>query len=310
MSPMGWHWCVARANGNAENLNGDINMPDEAMLTQLSIDSIKVEKLVREFLTAQTLSILPQNYFGDAVSQFVDKDDKFAMETFVAQSLSKQMENLLKGGVAAEDDITSAMGSFKSKLDELFASGRLKNSQRARFKPKPAHWDSDLDGSWEDQPGALELAGKDDPSDDGDAEGSMQLPNASSRGRGTKAKAAAPRKTTTRKAPASKAKAPARKSAMMVDEELPEEQDDIIMIDDDEDEEAPPPSRRTGAASKPTQTLKRPTRSAAKSSRDSGLQTRLNFSQNATQSRTSGRSQAVQELVRYSFNCVQIRANC
>ena len=71
-------------------LKNNVDEPDDQVLADLSIDSIKVDKLVKEFLTAQTLTILPQNSFGDAVSQFVDKDDKHAMEIFVKQSLTTQ----------------------------------------------------------------------------------------------------------------------------------------------------------------------------------------------------------------------------
>lgn len=45
-----------------------------------SIDKIRVEKLVQGFLESQTLNILPQNGLGDAIGQFVDKDDKRAVE--------------------------------------------------------------------------------------------------------------------------------------------------------------------------------------------------------------------------------------
>ena len=71
-------------------------MPEEGVLASLmSIDNVKVEKLVREFLVAQSLKILPRTHFGDAVTQYVDKDDKHAMETFVEESLTLQVQELL-----------------------------------------------------------------------------------------------------------------------------------------------------------------------------------------------------------------------
>ena len=59
-----------------------------------TIDSVKVDKLVKEFLGAQSLTILPQNRFTDAVDQFVHKDDKDAMTEFVEESLRRQQEHL------------------------------------------------------------------------------------------------------------------------------------------------------------------------------------------------------------------------
>ena len=92
----------------------------------MTIDTVKVEKLVREFLTVQTLTILPQNSFGDAVSQFIDKDDKHAMEMFVNESLSTQIQHLLNTQGADEQDIAQAMDQYRSKLEELFTKGHLK----------------------------------------------------------------------------------------------------------------------------------------------------------------------------------------
>jgi double-strand break repair protein MRE11 len=94
----------------------------------LSIDTVKVEKLVREFLTAQSLTILPQNSFGDAVSQFVDKDDKYAMEMFVNESLANQIKHLLESNDIEEDEIVDELQRQKSKLEELFSAGHLKKT--------------------------------------------------------------------------------------------------------------------------------------------------------------------------------------
>lgn len=103
-------------------------LPEESILAQLNLDTVKIEKLVREFLTAQSLTILPQNSFGDAVSQFVDKDDRHAMEIFVNESLSNQMKHLLQTDEVNEEDIAEAMDQYKSKLEELFAAGHLKRA--------------------------------------------------------------------------------------------------------------------------------------------------------------------------------------
>lgn len=104
-------------------------------MAQLSLDTVKVEKLVREFLTAQSLTILPQNSFGDAVAQFVDKDDKHAMEMFVNESLANQIKHLLDSNDVDEDDITDAMDVYRTKLEELFAAGHLKKTVSARGLP-------------------------------------------------------------------------------------------------------------------------------------------------------------------------------
>jgi hypothetical protein len=86
-----------------------------------------VEKLVREFLAAQSLTILPQSQFGDAVNQFVDKDDKHAMELFVEQSLKKQTEHMMAND-AEDDNLEDMMGEYRSELERLFEQGLLKRA--------------------------------------------------------------------------------------------------------------------------------------------------------------------------------------
>ncbi|KKY19931.1 putative meiotic recombination protein mre11 [Phaeomoniella chlamydospora] len=142
---------------------------EEAMSHLEGLDIVRIEKLVREFLAAQTLTILPQNTFSDAVGQFIDKDDKHAMEAFVNDSLSNQVKHLMalnksKAGddddddledEEEEDDLLERMGQFRSQLEVMFEKGQVKRPKTRKFKPKPDFWDSDFEGHWEDQPGSL-----------------------------------------------------------------------------------------------------------------------------------------------------------
>lgn len=181
---------------------------DAAVLSHLSgLDTVKVEKLVREFLTAQSLTILPQNSFGDAVSQFVDKDDKHAMEMFVNDSLASQIKHLLALDRSAADDseegfdeetaqssLQNAMDKYRTQLEDLFAKGNpsaiRSRGNKKRFKPRPDGWDSEFDGDWEDQPGALIHSDDDgdvdmDGNEDEDEEEPPTRKTTSTRGRGS-----------------------------------------------------------------------------------------------------------------------------
>ena len=227
---------------------GGAELPEESILAQLSIDSVKVEKLVREFLTAQSLTILPQNSFGDAVSQFVDKDDKHAMEMFVNESLMDQIKHLMEVDQMDEEEIQNAMDQHKSKLEELFAAGHLKKTKRNKLKPRPENWDTDLDGDWEAQPGALIRSDVDE--DEEENEEAVAKPAAKGRG-----KAAAPKKAA---APAKKA-APAKtargKKKVIEEEEEESEEEadgDVVMVSDDgESQLFTQPTRATKKAAPP-----------------------------------------------------------
>jgi double-strand break repair protein MRE11 len=108
------------------SVKGKVDLPDESTMAQLAPDTVKVEKLVKEFLAAQSLSILPQNSFGDAVAQFVDKDDKQAMELFVNESLAIQLKHLMSVNDINEEDFQAEMNDYKTQLEAMFASGQMK----------------------------------------------------------------------------------------------------------------------------------------------------------------------------------------
>lgn len=288
-------------------------MPEESVLAQLSIDSVKVEKLVREFLTAQSLTILPQNSFGDAVSQFVDKDDRHAMEAFVVDNLSRQVKHLISMEQlqpdASPDELANQIELYRSNLEQLFAEGHYKNARQRKIKPKPAHWDSDLDGPWADDPGAI-LISDNDAEEDEDEEGVGSVPPraAPKRGRGaktmgtTRASAAPTRPTkAAAKTPAAKG---GRGKKKVVEEESEEEEDDVVMhIDDDVDEdeeEFPPrkPTRTTRAAPARAASPAKKTTARASTSKPSARQTQLNFSQSQRAApEANGRAKVTHELV-------------
>ncbi|KAF2855986.1 hypothetical protein T440DRAFT_485148 [Plenodomus tracheiphilus IPT5] len=219
-------------------LKNNAEMPDEQVLAELSIDSVKVDKLVKEFLTAQTLTILPQNSFGDAVTQFVDKDDKHAMETFVKDSLTSQLNHLMNANEVDEEEIINEMDQYRSQLETLFASGQLKKTRKTKLKPKPDGWDSEFDGSWAEQPAALVRSDNEGGKDDDENPADIPPKKAASRGRGKAAGTTRQAATAPKKAPAT-AKAGRGRQKLVEEEEDDEDDDgDVVMISDDDEESA------------------------------------------------------------------------
>ena len=277
-----------KAGATRKAPNG-VELPEESVLSQLSLDSVKVDKLVREYLVAQSLTILPQNSFGDAVSQFVDKDDKHAMEMFVSESLDDQTKHLLNVDEADDDEgLSKAMDAFKAKVEEAFAAGHHR-TKKAKLKPKPVNWDSDMDGAWEIQPGALYHSEDEDEASDEDANTAPKT----AKGRG---KAAAPKKAATARKAAPAKSGKGRKKVVEEDDS----EEDVVMLDDDEEDESElfvrpaastrakkPPVRKPAEPAKQTRTRAAPSKSAKQST--------LSFSQTTTQ--TNGRSKRAQKIV-------------
>ncbi|KAI1106783.1 DNA repair exonuclease [Jackrogersella minutella] len=281
-------------------------LPEELLASLEDIEDIKVDKLVEEFLAAQaqSLKILPQAPFGDAVNQFVDKDDKHAMESFVGESLSEQVKQMLSlEENDDDDDLENAMKKVKERLEQKFAAGHLRQARRRVYKPKPDTWDSDLEGHWEDQPEAIDhdastiepkskasqpkgrgRKAKQPVEEDEDMEDVAETPAPKPKGRGRAAAAAKPKPAP--KAPAKKTPAKGRGRKPVFEQDDNEEEEDVVMDDDDYDPPAPPPKRAaaTRASTRATPAKSQTSRAAASKPTPKPRQTRLNFSsQKATQ---------------------------
>ncbi|KAK0120083.1 meiotic recombination [Cadophora gregata] len=261
-------------------------MPDAEVLAAITNDNIKVGKLVHEFLSAQSLKILPQEPFGDAVTQFVEKDDKHAMDTFIVDSLATGVRDLM-GLDNEEDDLEPAMERLREKQNADFRAGVKKPKRKGVLKPVPAGWDSDVDGEWADQPGSMVYLDNDDQEEDhtpkpaakrgarktvaSDDDNESVISNTAKKAPAKKAPAkkapAKPKAAPKAKAPA---KAPAKGRKKVLEPSDDEDDDDIVMLDE------------------PAPTKSQPRRAAATTTR--GRQTQLNFSQ------TQAKSQAAQEL--------------
>lgn len=277
------------------------DQPDEKALADITMDNVKVSKLVQEFLSAQSLKILPQAPFGDAVNQFVDKDDKNAMQVFVDQSLAGQVQTLLSLEEDPEDgDLESAMMKYKDQIESQFAAGVIKRPTKRKLKPRPEMWDSDMDGEWEEQPGAWEIDVEAEAARDAAEADPQSVPTTATRRRravspieadddlfddapapvkkapakraAAARKPAAPRKPAAKKAPA---KTTAKKNTgAFVDSD----DDDLIMLD-----EEPPASKaqpKRAAASR-----------ASAAPRGGGRQTQLSFASQVPSQRSQVASQ-------------------
>lgn len=250
-----------------------------------SSDMVKVDSLVQDFLSAQSLKVLPQGPFGDAVNQFVAKDDKHAMELFVSEHLSGQVKQML-GLESDDEDFNSAMDIYRARVEQQIAAGenRVLGDRQRVLRPKPATWDSDFDGNWEDEPDAWTYAPVSQPSlTGGDVTGSRSQARADEDDE-PPAPAKSTRRTATKttKAPAKKA-APAKKTTARgargrkaVDEEEKEEED--VVMESDEEPEPELPKRGTRGATSRAKAAPAPKKASTRAS-TRGKQSTLNFSQ-------------------------------
>ncbi|KAG5982025.1 Double-strand break repair protein mus-23 [Claviceps digitariae] len=275
-------------------------LPDEVLEALEDGDTVKVESLVQDFLGAQSLKVLPQGPFGDAVNQFVSKDDKHAMELFVSEHLTGQVKQLLDLE-SDDDDLNSAMDIYRTRVEQQMASGRGKTdigAERKRvLKPKPDTWDSDFDGEWENEPGAWTYEDTGHQSSltttqelgrsarrqvaafESDENSAPQVKKRSAATKGAKAGVA---KAAAKKAPARKApaKGRGRKAAELSDED--EELDDDADVVMESDEEPPPPPKATARGKRAAVAKSAPSTTKKSAPATKAKQTRLDFSQKST----------------------------
>jgi double-strand break repair protein MRE11 len=231
-----------RKRVTARTTKAKADMPEDQVMAQLSLDSVKVSKLVEEFLTAQSLSILPQNGFSDAVGQYIDKEDKHEIEDFIRDSMAHFNKELLAGDDEDVNEVDNMMEQIKESLEKAFAKGELKSKRKGRRKPKPDMWDSDDMGHWVDNPASRYREEEDEEQEDDDDEESgapkkKTAERGRGRGRGGKAAATSTRKTTAaaKKAPAKKTTTRGKKTQVISDDD--EEDSDEMMVDVDDNEE-------------------------------------------------------------------------
>lgn len=274
-------------------------------------DTVKVESIVSDFLSAQSLKVLPQGPFGDAVNQFVSKDDKHAMELFVSEHLTGQVQQLL-GLESDDEDLNSAMDIYRTRIEQQVNSGGgyggLQMPERKRvLKPRPSTWDSDFDGNWEDEPDAWTYEDVTPGITPMTTQASSRRGKPQSRGEGEDsnmvdlddeppAKTTSKRSTITRATkPAAAKKAPAKKAptrgrgkkTLELSED--EEEPDVIMGTEDEEEAPAAPAPKTRQPAKKASAAQPRTARA-------GRQTKLDFSQ--SQSQAPARTQTQRNATR------------
>jgi double-strand break repair protein MRE11 len=289
-----------KKKATTRTLKNNAELPEESVMAEMSASTVKVDKLVKEFLTAQTLTILPQNSFGDAVTQFVDKDDKHAMELFVDESLTNQLKHLMDANELDEADIINEMDQYKTQLEGLFAAGKMRKTKKSNLKPKPFGWDSEEDGHWADDPGARIRPIDDDDENGEDASlASVNAKKPAARGRGkaagiTRQTTAATRKNTALPTKAGRGKKKVEEELEEEDDDVDDNDGDVIMLSDDDEESEDAifvpetkkaPARKPGAKAlaRAKSPAKKTTITRAKAPVARNQQATLNFSQAGTQ---------------------------
>uniref|UniRef100_A0A060TA40 Double-strand break repair protein n=1 Tax=Blastobotrys adeninivorans TaxID=409370 RepID=A0A060TA40_BLAAD len=138
-----------RSIGGTKKSSKDANdAPQENDTANLTLDNLRVQALVEEYLRTQRLEVLQETGLGEAISNFVDKDDKLAVKEFVDAALEAQTKNLL--GLQLGDELPQneapvppAPKGRKAAPKAQTAKGRAKSTRGRTVKSNPVVVSSD-----------------------------------------------------------------------------------------------------------------------------------------------------------------------
>lgn len=106
-----------RRREQKEGIKDEVNVDYSKLLKPTAVEGLRVEDLVKQYFEAaeQTvqLSLLTEKGMGKAIQEFVDKDEKDAIEELITYQLEKTQRHLQARGVSTEQDIDSEIQKFR-----------------------------------------------------------------------------------------------------------------------------------------------------------------------------------------------------
>ncbi|XP_041796621.1 double-strand break repair protein MRE11 [Chelmon rostratus] len=106
-----------RRREQKEGVKDEVNVDYSKLLKTTAVEGLRVEDLVKQYFEAaeQTvqLSLLTEQGMGKAIQEFVDKDEKDAIEELITYQLEKTQRHLQARGVTTEQDIDTEIQRFR-----------------------------------------------------------------------------------------------------------------------------------------------------------------------------------------------------
>lgn len=167
-----------RRREQKEDIKDEINVDYGRLVKGTAVEGLRVEDLVKKYFeaTEQTvqLSLLTEQGMGKAIQEFVDKDEKDAIEELISYQLEKTQRHLQSRGVSTEQEIDAEIKNFR---DSKKNTTEEENDIKEAMNRAKAHR---LERG--EEPADLDVFG-DDVTMDSD-EGSNPFPPTKGRGRG------------------------------------------------------------------------------------------------------------------------------
>ncbi|XP_053176683.1 double-strand break repair protein MRE11 [Scomber japonicus] len=106
-----------RRREQKEDIKDEVNIDYGKLVKTTAVEGLRVEDLVKQYLEAAEktvqLSLLTEQGMGKAIQEFVDKDEKDAIEELITYQLEKTQRHLQARGVTTEQDIDTEVRLFR-----------------------------------------------------------------------------------------------------------------------------------------------------------------------------------------------------
>lgn len=106
-----------RRREQKEDIKDEVNVDYSKLVKTTAVDGLRVEDLVKQYFEAAEqkvqLSLLTEQGMGKAIQEFVDKDEKDAIEELITYQREKTQRHLQARGVTTEQDIDTEIKLFR-----------------------------------------------------------------------------------------------------------------------------------------------------------------------------------------------------
>ncbi|XP_037533725.1 double-strand break repair protein MRE11 [Nematolebias whitei] len=158
-----------RKREQKEDIKDEMNIDYGKLIKPSAVEGLRVEDLVKQYFEAAEqkvqLSLLTEQGMGKAIQEFVDKDEKEAIEELISYQLEKTQRHLQARGVITEQDIDAEVRLFK---DSKKNTTEEENDIREAFSRAKAHrkerGDVDRDHNMSDELADVPVNSDDDSS--------------------------------------------------------------------------------------------------------------------------------------------------
>ncbi|XP_075997783.1 double-strand break repair protein MRE11 [Genypterus blacodes] len=142
-----------RRREQKEGVKDEVHVDYGRLVQTAAVEGLRVEDLVKQYFEAaeQTmqLSLLTEQGMGKAIQEFVDKDEKDAIEELITYQLEKTQRHLFARGVTTEQDIDAEIKLFRdskkntteeeTEIREAMSRAKAHRSERGDADPDVFH---------------------------------------------------------------------------------------------------------------------------------------------------------------------------